>query len=535
MEDCIEIVESPASSDDEDEPAPPKWRGDPAETFSDWTIQIRRKEDPDGKTSGSPLLETYHVHKYMLGCGARRSNYFAKLFRNGTSFKEGTSNTSLIDLDALAAEAFPSLLDYVYEPNLVLKITTENAVALLHLGEYFEMKHLRRDALFFCKKAISLKNVDTYYEHATAFHNEAILDSIAKLLGKNILKVDPCSAIVCRSSAELWVRVLEYVEKLSSRNVSNHISRLVAEMTTLDTEAFCLLTEAAKIPTVDAEMALSLVELEDIFCPSGCNNRTASQDKSRENSVGADTASSNRSALTSLQRRCATALSEDWQRLGKYVGNDPTRLEHRQPSFLVDLLVKCLNEAKSDLNDSRKTAKDAKASLKSDMSKVIDGLRRELNTVINEFEEELARMKDAKNEEVRMKNDYIVKLASIEESHQLDIARLKWNNESKISALKRRQKETKERLKEEIEAAELDASKLKKKAGWWKSEISRLKGILKNFKPVSEGQRMQRNYFPEMSIPEDLSRELEFAEGTQTTFMCTVDRVEHPAFYYDPR
>lgn len=49
------------------------WRLDPEESMSDWTIMI--------KTKGTEKVDTYHVHKSILGCGPRRSNYFSAAFR----------------------------------------------------------------------------------------------------------------------------------------------------------------------------------------------------------------------------------------------------------------------------------------------------------------------------------------------------------------------------------------------------------------------------------------------------------------------
>lgn len=57
--------------------------------------------------------ERFNVHKFFVAHGARRSEYFSRLIRSKVRFHEKDFNTSVINLDPLAAKAFPALLDYV--------------------------------------------------------------------------------------------------------------------------------------------------------------------------------------------------------------------------------------------------------------------------------------------------------------------------------------------------------------------------------------------------------------------------------------
>ena len=113
------------------------WRMDPEESYSDWSIEI---------LVGEKIYRTYHVHKAILSMGSKRSEYFARLFSN-KNLKEHEAQRSRIELEELAAKAFPVMLDYVYslwgdKPPMI----TKNAVILHYLGGYFEVRGLRKKA-----------------------------------------------------------------------------------------------------------------------------------------------------------------------------------------------------------------------------------------------------------------------------------------------------------------------------------------------------------------------------------------------------
>jgi len=80
---------------------PPLWKVDPEKSFSDWTIEISRRE------GGSS--ERYDVHRTILAFGPRRSNYLARMFR-----EECIDKTSRLTLENSMADALPLLLNYVY-------------------------------------------------------------------------------------------------------------------------------------------------------------------------------------------------------------------------------------------------------------------------------------------------------------------------------------------------------------------------------------------------------------------------------------
>lgn len=356
----------------EDEPPPEpeevaklKWRLDPDETFSDWKIELvtvapgtdsdsddgeERKEE--GDVAQPKTVTTYHVHKCHLAVGNRRSEYFARLFKSSGDFKESQDQTSRIELDPLAAASFPQLLDYVYAPDGPLEINTQTATALHHLGEYFEMRNLRWDAKRFCQNDISLDNVDTYYQHGTLFHNETILSITADFLGRNIANVSLDLPIVQNTDPELWVQATQSVDPAHTSHWSEIVNRVGhIHMNDLDKETFQNLTVPSAMPQVDAQVALDMVELEDRL-DDLCDEFVDEDDLVE--------------TMTSLQERCTTSLSQIWQELEtkSYDQDFLTNLQRRKPIFLVDLLVKCLQESRGEVREARQALAKTQAVLR---------------------------------------------------------------------------------------------------------------------------------------------------------------------------
>ena len=123
---------------------PPKaktlsWRLPPEESLSDWAIKVKAE-------GSSRRAETYHCHRSVLGVGPRHSGYFKQLFQGG-HFTENADATSEHELKASAAEAFPQLLDFVYTGKL--EVSTQHAVALCDLANYYEIRPLFDEVIAF--------------------------------------------------------------------------------------------------------------------------------------------------------------------------------------------------------------------------------------------------------------------------------------------------------------------------------------------------------------------------------------------------
>ena len=267
------------------------WSRDPEPTsfLSDYLIETL----VNGTTHGR-----YRVHRATLVAGTKGCDYFVTLFQN-ECFEEAKTKTSRIELQPLAADAFPVFLDYLYsEDDELNSCTPENAVALRHLGEYFGMESLRSSALRFC--AADMKNTSDnygmYYEHAKIFSDEEIL----KMLVERCCSVDlPCipinSGLALVSDAQFWLATLK--ENNGKPNV--WLASLITDFCVinkddLDADTFFQLTDESALPELPPITGVLLMEIEKRFLP---------------------TSSTNLEELTSIQNRAVEALVKVWRQL----------------------------------------------------------------------------------------------------------------------------------------------------------------------------------------------------------------------------
>jgi hypothetical protein len=321
-----------ARYDDSDEEPPEaavlSWRLDPGESLSDWTLEIISK--PGGDTK----VDTYHCHKNILAVGPRRSDYFAHLLQNGDRFAEGQSNTSRIELEAPAAEAFPVLLDFMYNQNKSLAANSENAAALHYLGQYFGIRRLRWEARQFWTSDLTILNCGTYYDHARMFQDDKLLASISEMCAKYIMEIPPNSSLIKVTNSEFWLGVLHHETRTRDAAVSRHMSKLIVEFCrrqtseTLDAEAFLALTDAEVLPEIDVEVALDVIKLEQTFTQPDAAN------------------------LTILQDRCIKELAVHWKSFSTAT-NTLAFLQTQNSLLLTTLLEKLVSAARLDSSKTR--------------------------------------------------------------------------------------------------------------------------------------------------------------------------------------
>jgi hypothetical protein len=345
LENSLQRVSALAEYDSDEEPQKetPKewqnWRLDPVETLSDWTIRITSTTIINNEEKEQ--IDTYHVHKYTLAVGPRNSLYFERLFGLGVcKFAEGQSSQSSINLHELAAEAFPVMLDFMYAPTGKLEATTENATALHYLGQYFEIRRLRWDAKQFWKKNLGLETVSTYSQHARIFQDEKILNAVASLCAKKIMKIDASHRILACSDFRLWYDILHNNDP--NDEFSRHLSTLIAsfiEQNDVDAETFEQLTSADVLPEINFDAAPKLMELENKII-------NTSSDK-----------------MSGLEERCISALSQRWE--GIRVEDEETMhfLRRQKPLLLAKLLQETLLNAKAVLEFEQTAHEQARAKL----------------------------------------------------------------------------------------------------------------------------------------------------------------------------
>ena len=199
------------------------WRLDPEESFSDWKIIIQIKPpvesllpssvssslestsddlicSPDDssqenkeseESQGTITTNTYNVHKCILGLGERKSEYFCTIFKSGR-MAESNNQASEIPLDHQAANAFPIMLDYMYEGKTAIKVTSENVMPLGYLADYFQIPPLSK--LLECELPFVLndkfKNFHRYMEGACAYNLEKPLEHLVTFCAKHFDSLD---------------------------------------------------------------------------------------------------------------------------------------------------------------------------------------------------------------------------------------------------------------------------------------------------------------------------------------------------------
>ena len=195
------------------------WRMDPKESYSDWTIEISYEVEEGGETDEKSddtksanegiIRDTYHVHRMILGIGPKRCEYFVGLFQSG-AFNESNSNTSHITLPQLAAEAVPSMLDYLYAHRTPEKyITTNHAVGMRHLAQYLGCRILSVDVEQFVFYHLNDSNCHIFYEHATFFADKKIVTKVQEWMVGFISKskLGPNIKLTTIANAEFWIDV----------------------------------------------------------------------------------------------------------------------------------------------------------------------------------------------------------------------------------------------------------------------------------------------------------------------------------------
>jgi len=334
--------------DSDVEPPPPAdderldWRLDPAESLSDWTIQI--------VSGGAATTTDFHVHKSVLAVGARKSEYFGRLFLGQHAFAEAANCTSRIELHPLAATAFELFLDYVYNADGELQISTETATALHYLAGYFENRRLRWEAKQFWKTDLTLETAGTYYEHAEIFRDDKIATAVTDLCVAQIDDITPKLSLFRQSTPQLWMQVLPKAQRGSSRHLSQLMASFcAAHRDTLDVATYQELTSEASLPEIDCQAALPLMDLERqlVVAPQPDADANAPDPAMMMQP-------------TDLQQRCLTSLYGNWASVPVHQNQElQERLHQQSPQMLVNLLA----SAQSDVVEVSKRLEEARGDL----------------------------------------------------------------------------------------------------------------------------------------------------------------------------
>ena len=282
------------------------WRMDAAESLSDWTISILDEGDEHS--------ETYHVHKNILSVGARRSEYFVPLMRSDSQFSESNSRMNSIQLQPLAAQAFPEMLDYIYDGHV--NCTTENATALHYLGSYFGVRRLRWHVKNFLKQDICAANADVYFMHAGIFHDDKIQSAVADACVNDLLAIDTSSCLLQVTTADFWKEVLDRAPQ--TKGFRGHLSKLIAEFCRhhpdLELSTFTELTSRENLPEIRLAAALSFCQQPNFSLLEECED-------------------------SDLHSRCIECIAENWDEINWEDSEMQSTLMQMEKSLVIRLLV----------------------------------------------------------------------------------------------------------------------------------------------------------------------------------------------------
>jgi hypothetical protein len=263
---------------------PPSWRLPLHLSGSDWKLIIKIETDPS--------TTEYNVHKHMLTGGFKKSQFFISLLQLASEEKadeeiEGATTTIHED----AVRLVPDMLDYIYSAHNLLNITTENAVGLLHLAQFFTIRAMATKVLSFIYKDISVENMGTYLASAFAFDDLQIMAVCSSRCAEQIKDISSNSFLLRDMDAGFLLDIISCPRKDRNR-CSGHMSNLVTAYCDLhrekvDANVFDELTLEEHLPVISKDAAMYLLLLEaDIVRESVTRNN-----------------------LTCLQRRCIAALT----------------------------------------------------------------------------------------------------------------------------------------------------------------------------------------------------------------------------------
>ena len=133
------------------------WQSEALQAYTDWKIVVSTQ---DGRRQKKNETAIYNVHRLVLAASPRKSGYFCSVFQ--TDMVENKDNSSHIVLDdALSAELFPRVLDFIYSNQLdVQDMTDEAKLCLFSLADYFDIPTLKAAMIQCCVSTIQESSME---------------------------------------------------------------------------------------------------------------------------------------------------------------------------------------------------------------------------------------------------------------------------------------------------------------------------------------------------------------------------------------
>ena len=183
------------------------------------------------------------------------------------------------------------MLDYMYAIDDKLLVSSESAVALRHLSQFFGIRALAKRVGCFINEDISLDNMDIYLETTSAFDDLQTATLCADRCALEVENINPSSPLLIEMDPSFILDIVSS-QKFNPLKHSKHMSTVMAsyfimQVCVIDGNVFEELTAAEYLPFIDEEAALPLLILEAELVRESADERAC---------------------LTSLQQRCVEGI-----------------------------------------------------------------------------------------------------------------------------------------------------------------------------------------------------------------------------------
>ncbi|KAL7576627.1 hypothetical protein ACA910_005565 [Epithemia clementina (nom. ined.)] len=371
------------------------WRSDPAKSLSDWTLLVSNRETRE--------TTPYHVHRNVLAVGPRKSEYFVRFFLSHDRLHKSTKSTELW-FNTVAADAMPQLLDYMYSPDGKLDISTDCAVGLRHLAQFFGMRALHKKVMAYITLDLTMFNLKTYYQHTVEVDDTKVSELASTHCAQHVMEItedDPLLSIIDPS----FLRRILMADEIDSEEKQLHTSQLLAEYCrqhakVIDDQDFIRLTDQRCLPRVHYSAALTLMEMESDL---------VLLDQQHEEDMVEE--------FTSLQNRCLADLTEHWEELSQMQPVELTRICRKLPSAVVtEIMVRSLGQAKKCLDRSG-SGSSRPAMPQANGGKATSSSSSSSDSLISEYETQMANLKREHQEALdRIKSEFETNLVKMKEA-----------------------------------------------------------------------------------------------------------------------
>lgn len=242
---CYEAPEDTDGSAPEEELS---WRSDPDKSHSDWTVIVCLESSNLPGTS-------YPVHKCKLAFGPRRSNYFAAIFK--TSLAEGAKRESELKLQESAADAFPTVLDWLYFGKYGT-LSPISATALMHLAEYLRIKSLFEKVASYVKSDLNPSTAPVYVREANKYGLNKLMVAAITVCATHLGDFDQVSSDeLCMLPLALFQRIVRLARCGSEAKSTRIAAYTKVESSNISSTAFDSL--CAGLNSIDPGVATSLL------------------------------------------------------------------------------------------------------------------------------------------------------------------------------------------------------------------------------------------------------------------------------------